>query len=215
VLGRLRHDAYASFPFVAFLTPPAGRLDSCSIGPALSRPYRRSPLCSRSISTSSPGIRACSVCRSASRTSPDTKGPGNFPRRSGNRRHKECMQYSPTWYSVDRRPNRQGYTATLARPHGRRRHRMTCSFCGQPLISALERTRLVCASCHVLSRQSGSQRAGGHSATTPPQQISPGEILDSTAAPPTPLDDQSPAQADVTARDSSGSNTSEETGLSR
>jgi hypothetical protein len=119
VLGRLRHDAYASLPFVAFLTPPAGRLDSGSIGPALSRPYRRSPLCSRSISTSS-GIRACSVCLSASRTSPDTKGPGNFPRRSGNRRHKECMQYSSKWYSVDRRPNRQGYTANLARHHGRR-----------------------------------------------------------------------------------------------
>jgi hypothetical protein len=79
-----------------------------------------SPLCSRSISTSSPGIRACSVCLSASRTSPDTKGPGNFPRRSGNRRHKECMQNSSTWYSVDRRPNRQGYTANLARHHGRR-----------------------------------------------------------------------------------------------
>jgi hypothetical protein len=41
VLGRLRHDVYASLPFVAFLTPPAGRLDSGSTGPALSRPYRR------------------------------------------------------------------------------------------------------------------------------------------------------------------------------
>jgi hypothetical protein len=118
VLGRLRYNANANLPFVAFLTPPAGRLDSGSIGPALSRPYRCSPLCSRSISTSSPGICAYLVCPSSSRTSPDTKGPGNFPRRSGIRRHKECMQYSPTWYSIDRRPNRQGSTATLARPHG-------------------------------------------------------------------------------------------------
>jgi hypothetical protein len=92
---------------------------------------------------------------------------------------------------------------------------MTCSFCGQSLISALERTRGVCASCHVLSRQSGDQPAAGNSATTPPPQISPGEILDSSAAPPTPLDDQSPAQDDVPGRDSNGSNTSEETGLSR
>jgi hypothetical protein len=178
--------------------------------------YRESST-GRFVSSQHPARRRIPSSRFTSRVGrrSASEGPGNFPRRSGNRRHKECMQYSPTWYSVDRRPNRQGYTATLARPHGRRRHRMTCSFCGQPLISALERTRLVCASCHVLSRQSGSQRAGGHSATTPPQQISPGEILDSTAAPPTPLDDQSPAQADVTARDSSGSNTSEETGLSR
>jgi hypothetical protein len=92
---------------------------------------------------------------------------------------------------------------------------MTCSFCGQPLISALERTRGVCASCHVLSRQSGNQRAGGHSATTPPPQISLGKILDSTAAPPAPLDDQSPAQDDVSDRDSNGSNASAETGLRR
>jgi hypothetical protein len=69
VLGRLMHDAYASLPFVAFLTPPAGRLDSGSIGPALSRPYRRSPLCSLSVSTSSPGIRACSVYPSVRDTS--------------------------------------------------------------------------------------------------------------------------------------------------
>jgi hypothetical protein len=92
---------------------------------------------------------------------------------------------------------------------------MTCSFCDQPLISALERTRGVCASCHVLSRQSGNQRVGGDSATTPPPQISPGEVLDSTAAPPTPLDDQSLAQDDVPARDSNGSSTSAETGLRR
>jgi hypothetical protein len=92
---------------------------------------------------------------------------------------------------------------------------MTCSFCGQPLISALERTRIVCASCHVLSRQTRNQQTGGHSAATPPPQISLGEILDSTVAPPTPRDDQSPAQDDVPDCDSSGSSTSEETGLSR
>jgi hypothetical protein len=44
VLGRLRYDAYASLPFVAFLTPPAGLLDPGSIGPALSRPYRFAPM---------------------------------------------------------------------------------------------------------------------------------------------------------------------------
>ena len=92
---------------------------------------------------------------------------------------------------------------------------MTCSFCGQPLISALERTRGVCASCEVLSRQSGNQRAGGHSATTPPPLISPVEILDNTAAPPAPLDDQPPAQDVVPDRDSNGSNEPEETGLNR
>ena len=92
---------------------------------------------------------------------------------------------------------------------------MKCSFCDQPLISALERTRGVCASCQVLSRQSGNQRVGGHSATTPTPQISPGEIVDSTAVSPTPLDDQPPAQDVLPDRDSNGSNTSEETGLSR
>jgi hypothetical protein len=63
--------------------------------------------------------------------------------------------------------------------------------------------------------QSGNQPAAGKSATTPPPQNSPGEILDSSAAPPTPLDDQSPAQDDVPGRDSNGSKTSEETGLSK
>jgi hypothetical protein len=92
---------------------------------------------------------------------------------------------------------------------------MKCSFCGEPLISALERTRGVCASCEVLSRQSGNQRAGGHSATTPPPQISPGEILDSTAAPPATPEDQPLAQDGVPDRDSNGSNEAEETGLSR
>ena len=92
---------------------------------------------------------------------------------------------------------------------------MTCSFCGEPLLTPLERTRGVCASCHVLSRQSGNQPAPGNSATTPPPQISPGEILDSTAAPPTPLDHQSPGQEAVPDRDSNGSNASAETGLRR
>jgi hypothetical protein len=79
---------------------------------------------------------------------------------------------------------------------------MTCSFCSRPLISVLERTRGVCASCEVLSRQSGNQRTGGQPATTPAPQNSLGEILESTAAPPTPLDDQSPAQDDGPDRDS-------------
>jgi hypothetical protein len=92
---------------------------------------------------------------------------------------------------------------------------MTCSFCGQPLISALERTRLVCASCHVLSRQSGKQRAGDCSATPPSPHISPDEILGSAAAPEAPLVDQPPVQGGVSDRDSNGSNEAEESGLSR
>jgi hypothetical protein len=146
---------------------------------------------------------------------------GYFPisqvlgRRSGNRRHKKCIRYPLTWRSVDRRPNPQGYTATPCTAPWTEMPSMPCSFCDQPLISALERTRGVCASCHVLSRQSGKQGAGGHSVTPPPPHVSQGEILDSTAAPPRPLDDQSPAQDDVPDRDSNGSNKAEETGLSR
>jgi hypothetical protein len=120
----------------------------------------------------------------------------------------------PAWYAilVTRAQCQRDLRDKLGRCDG---DAMTCTSCGQPLISALERTRGVCASCHVLSRQPGKPRAGDHSVTQPPTNVSPGEILDSTTAPAAPLDDQSPAQDDVPDRDSNSSNASDETGLRR
>jgi hypothetical protein len=92
---------------------------------------------------------------------------------------------------------------------------MTCSFCGEPLLTPLERTRGVCASCHLLSRQPGSQRESKQVAAVPSSQDPPAEILEGRIAPPTPLSHQSPAQDDVRGRDSNDSNEAEETGLSR
>ena len=92
---------------------------------------------------------------------------------------------------------------------------MRCSSCGEPLVTPLERTRGFCASCHVLSPRPSKKRASEQNATFPASRSSLGDNLDGTIAPPTPLSHQSPAQDDVSARDSNGSNTSEETGLSR
>ena len=182
------HSGGLKCPTLSIPNPATrGRSKKCRSAPALSRPYRRSP----------PTFAL------------------SFRRRSGNRRHKKCTRYPLTWRSVDRRPNPQCYTATPCTAPWTEMPSMTCSFCDQPLISALERTRGVCASCHVLSRQSGNQRAGGDSANTPPPRISPGEVLDITAAPPTPLANQTLAQDDVPARDNNASNTSAETGLRR
>ena len=92
---------------------------------------------------------------------------------------------------------------------------MTCSSCGEPLLSPLERTRGVCASCHLLSPRSGNLHASEQASAFPSSRDSPGEILDSTAAPSTPLNHQSPAQDVVPERDSNDSNTSEEAGSTR
>jgi hypothetical protein len=92
---------------------------------------------------------------------------------------------------------------------------MTCFFCAEPLLSILERTRGVCAACHVLSRRTTKQRASEEEEASPSSQDSPGKSIDRVAAPPTPRDDQPSAQDVVPDRDSNGSNTSEETGLSR
>jgi hypothetical protein len=71
---------------------------------------------------------------------------------------------------------------------------MKCSACGGPLLSILERTRGLCASCHLFASTTGKQhvieRLGARLAPSPPRDNSNRSTgtTEDTAAPPAPHD---------------------------